>query len=559
MANSIGQAYVQILPTTKDFGSNLARELSGDSGVEKSGKSLGGKLIKGLTMAGIGTAIVKGFKSSLSEGGELQQNLGGTEAVFGKFADSLQEKANSAYKNMGMSASEYMATANKMGSLFQGSGLSQKKSLDMTANAMQRAADVASVMGIDTQMAMESIAGAAKGNFTMMDNLGVAMNATTLQAYALEKGVNFNWKTASNAEKAEIAMQMFEERTKNMQGNFARESEQTLTGSLNAMKAVTQDLMGNLALGMDITPQISALLETGSAFLEKNLLPMIGNVITGLANNAGQLADTAVGLFNGIVTSILNSAPTLVGAGMTLITELGKGLIQSIPTLIPQVAKVVAEMAKTLTDPTSLSEMLTTAVDLLVALADGIDKAIPVVVGVLPIVIDNIVQALIKSAPKIILAIGKIIQKMVQTFKETNWSKIGDDIINGVVRGVESAKEKLLAKLRALGRKIAQTFKDVLKIGSPSKVMADLGKWIPIGLAVGIEKNTKFVSTAIDDMIHSAPLLSGNMTVSAQTSGYKSVDLYEAVRKGASEARPVVILNNRVLSRELKGMGVSFA
>ena len=50
---------------------------------------------------------------------------------------------------------------------------------------------MASVMGIDMEMAMESIAGAAKGNFTMMDNPSVAMNATTLEAYALEKGVNF--------------------------------------------------------------------------------------------------------------------------------------------------------------------------------------------------------------------------------------------------------------------------------------------------------------------------------------------------------------------------------
>lgn len=43
----------------------------------------------------------------------------------------------------------------------------------------------------------------------MMDNLGVAMNATTIEAYALEKGINFKWNTASQAEKSEMAMQMF--------------------------------------------------------------------------------------------------------------------------------------------------------------------------------------------------------------------------------------------------------------------------------------------------------------------------------------------------------------
>ena len=67
---------------------------------------------------------------------------------------------------------------------------------------MQRAADMASVMGIDMQVALDSVAGAAKGNFTMMDNLGVAMNATNIEAYALAKGLDFTWKTATQAEKS---------------------------------------------------------------------------------------------------------------------------------------------------------------------------------------------------------------------------------------------------------------------------------------------------------------------------------------------------------------------
>ena len=67
---------------------------------------------------------------------------------------------------------------------------------------------MASVMGIDMQMALDSVAGAAKGNFTMMDNLGVAMNATNIEAYALAKGLDFTWATATQAEKAEVAMQM---------------------------------------------------------------------------------------------------------------------------------------------------------------------------------------------------------------------------------------------------------------------------------------------------------------------------------------------------------------
>ena len=250
---------------------------------------------------------------------ELQQNLGGTEAVFGEFAKNIQSTASEAYKNMGMSASDYMATANKMGALFQGSGLEQQKSLELTAQAMQRAADVASVMGLDTSAAMESIAGAAKGNFTMMDNLGVAMNATTLQAYALEKGINFDWNTADNATKAELAMQMFFDRTEQYAGNFARESSETLSGSMNAVKAAFSDLLGNLSLGNDITPSLEALKSTVTVFAQNNLVPALGNIISG-----------AVPILADLITGLL---PELASAALMLVDQIGAGLAEKFPQL----------------------------------------------------------------------------------------------------------------------------------------------------------------------------------------------------------------------------------
>jgi len=251
----------------------------------------------GAVVAAAATAV----KSAIPLGMELEQNLGGTEAVFGEYAESVQTLAETAYKNMGLSASDYMATANKMGSLFQGSGLKQVRAMELSTQAMQRAADVASVMGIDTSMAMESIAGAAKGNFTMMDNLGVAMNATTLSAYALEKGINFKWNTASNAEKAELAMQMFFERTEQYAGNFAREANSTLAGSFGRMKTNIQDILAKMALGQDIKPSLENLQESVLAFAH-NIVPAIVDIlnqlpdlVSGVLSTVGPVIEQALG------------------------------------------------------------------------------------------------------------------------------------------------------------------------------------------------------------------------------------------------------------------------
>ena len=120
------------------------------------------------TSVGVAATALTGLVGkSVQAAGELEQQIGGTEAVFGEFADMVQNKAAGAFEKMGVSANDFMATANKMGALMQGSGIGIEESMDLSTKAMQRAADVASIMGIDLNSAMESIAGAAKGNFTI--------------------------------------------------------------------------------------------------------------------------------------------------------------------------------------------------------------------------------------------------------------------------------------------------------------------------------------------------------------------------------------------------------
>jgi hypothetical protein len=115
----------------------------------------------------VSTALAGLVMKSVNMAGDLEQQIGGTEAVFGEFATTVQDKAAKAFDQMGVSANDFMATANKMGALMQGSGISVEDSMDLSTKAMQRAADVASIMGIDINDAMNSIAGAAKGNFTI--------------------------------------------------------------------------------------------------------------------------------------------------------------------------------------------------------------------------------------------------------------------------------------------------------------------------------------------------------------------------------------------------------
>lgn len=239
-----------------------------------------GNIAGKLAALGIGKLI----SDSIMGGGELEQQLGGVEVVFKSHADSMKEAAASAAENMGLSESAYLASANKMGALFKGSGFDIAYAADMSQQAMQRAADVASIMGVDVSSAMEAVTGAAKGNFTMMDNLGVAINDTTLQAYAQEKGLG---KLETTQQKVGAAMQMFLDKTEYAAGNYSREND-TFSGSLTTLRAEFENLTADL--GTTLLPTATALVSAARSGLEL-ISPMVISLGEGLNSVMQYLMD----------------------------------------------------------------------------------------------------------------------------------------------------------------------------------------------------------------------------------------------------------------------------
>ena len=75
---------------------------------------------------------------------------------------------------------------------------------------------------------------------------------------------------------------------------------------------------------------------------------------------------------------------------------------------------------------------------------------------------------------------------------------IGSNIVDGIWSGISSGWSWLKDKVSNLASSLYESAKNALGINSPSKVFADeVGKWIPAGIAVGVDKNAK---TAIDSV-----------------------------------------------------------
>lgn len=550
--SSLGKAYVQIVPSADGIAGSITKVLKGES--SSAGESAGSNIVSKIKDALTNSKIRDALLTTLNLGAELEQNLGGTEAVFGEFATSIQETATEAYKNMGLSASDYMATANKMGSLFQGSGVSQERSLELTSSAMQRAADVASVMGIDATMAMESIAGAAKGNFTMMDNLGVAMNATSLEAYALEKGMkNFSYSSASTAEKAELAMQMFMERTAQYAGNYAKEAEGTYSGSFEAMKAAASNVLGNLALGEDITPSLKALVKTTVTFVSKNLVPAVLNVIKALPSGIIVLVkELAENLKELIGQSSIEFSSELFSSGIQMIVNLANGIFSGLPKALTSIGNILTSICESIM--AALPELLEQGKNLIFGLAQGIWENLPEILLTISSVMGNLLYGiashlpevlqkgieiifelaagLIKAIPDLIIKLPEIMNAMEEKFMEFDWQGLGWDIISGIAQGIVNGVGSVINAAVEAAKGIYNAVAGFFDVHSPSKKFEWIGLMNDKGLAKGtlggigeIESATEKVMNAISKPFDTTLTLSTAANMPTSLSGLSSIGM----------------------------------
>lgn len=562
----IGTATVRVAPNMTGIQSKIAAGFKGSAGPATA--ALGGEVNKnsgpfqsalgklgGIAKVG-GIAIAGGIAAGaagiaaltgkmLLQGAALEQQLGGSEAVFETYAKDVQKVAQDAYKNMGLSQNEFLQGANKMGSLYQGAGISVQKSMEMSTQSIQRATDVASIMGIDTTMALESVTAMAKGNFTMMDNLGVAMNDTALNAYALEKGIGKTTAQMSMAEKTGLATQLFMEKTAKFAGNYAKENE-TLSGSLNTTKKAFDDFMSG---GGDIGNFVDSLIKTIEIAVPKivEILPKIvnglGKVLSGivpvlakalpvlipaLINAVQSLLNALITALPSVIDTLLKALPMFISAFVQLFLALLKALPQILQIISAALPQIIDAIVVGLTSPESLTAIILGAVELFTALITAIPIVINALVKAVPVIVKNIIttltsrefisamtnagvqlmKATITGLVSMVAEVAKAVWKILGVIKETlgweNLKRVGADMVKGMWQGISDTTGWIMDKIKGFGSSVLNGIKSFFGIGSPSKVFAGIGVDLNRGLAQGIYASTGLVTKSIDNMSNEA-------------------------------------------------------
>ncbi len=573
-------------PATKALGAEVNRNKGGfQSAIRGLGKiaKVGGIAIASGLAVGIAGLAALTAKAVMS-GAELEQQLGGSEVVFGEFAEAIQAKSKTAFKEAGLSQAEFLQGANKMGSLFKGSGLTMEQSMEATTAAIQRASDVASIMGITTQEALDAVTGAAKGNFTMMDNLGVTMNITSLEAAALESGLGKTYAQMNQGEKMLLAQEVFMKGSADAAGNYAKENK-TLSGSLNTTKKAFDNVMSGEG---DVGDFVESLVNTLEIAVPK-IVEIVPKLVTGisatlnalvpaLANALPVLVPALINAVVGLINALVDALPTVVGVLLKALPVLIDAFIElfmAILLALPEIVKIVAEAIPTivdalvdgLTSPESLNALIMGTVELLLAIIEAIPIILPALASATPLIVRNIIKTLTSreflsnmkdAGVRLIMAVisglgslmsdvwkvaSDIFKQISKVLSVDNLIAVGKNLVEGLWEGISSMAQWVKDKISGFAQDVLDGIKSFFGISSPSKVFAGIGVNLNEGLAKGLGSSAGMVLNEVDKMSNEVLANMAQPTVNASAAFSGAPGLSSGLAGGSVNNQTVNIDN----------------
>lgn len=421
MSNIIGEVEYLVKLNTKDLKSGVSDAKASISSIGDGASDSEGKL-SALAVAGkaglavvataatsAATAIVGIGKAALDSYADFEQFSGGAELIFGEEVGKNLAEQSMQFANIGLNANNYLSTMNKLGPAMINATGDQAKAVEILNQSLTDQRDIVTATGADAEMVSRAFEGLARNNFTMLDNLQLGIKPTQEGMIELINKTGVAGKAIKSLDEVSLD-QMYDAIHKtveefNIAGNAARESSQTISGSIDAVKASWENVLTSLASGDNeaISGVISTLVENlGNAF--RNISAILPAIVEGI-----------VQLIQELVPIILEQIPILLQQLLPGILQATISLVQSIVQALPQILSslvaIVIELVKILTAPENLQMLLQAGFQLLFGIIEAIPQIITALLEALPDIIENLITYL--TDPK---TIEMVIKAGVQLF-----------------------------------------------------------------------------------------------------------------------------------------------
>ena len=426
--------------------------------------SIGGALGVAFGAAEIIRGIYQIGKAAVEAYADYEQLVGGVEKIFDEMDTSeiLNDAAN-AYKTLNLSANDYLETINSVGAAFA-STMGDKAGYETAKRGMQAISDFASGTGksVDELMAKYQAITRSAGTYqSIADQFSGILPATSADFLEQAQAAGFlseNYKKLTDVPIAEYqaaVTAMLEKGTADLglAGNTAAETANTISGSIAAMKAAWQNFLTGLADPDADLDQLTDNLTDTVIQVAKNLLPVIGRVAWSLLKALGTKLVEGYYMLNQLIYSKLVELFQFIGNWIM-------GKIGEVRNFFETLKNVI--------------------VGVFVALGASIKQSFT-----------NAVNAIMSAWSGIISFFTGIWNGIKNVFGNVRdqFVKIGENILLGIRDGILGAIGKVTSAVRGVVDTIKNAFTNpkALNERSPSKWGFEVGRYVGLGVALGIE------------------------------------------------------------------------
>ncbi|MFY0830652.1 tape measure protein [Enterococcus faecium] len=244
-------------------------------------------------------------------------------------------------------------------------------------------------------------------------------------------------------------------------------------------------------------------------------------LIQGIISILPQLVAAAIQITIALVNALISALPQLISAGIKLIVALVDGVISVLPQLVSAAIQLMAALFKALVS--AIPQLLSAGVQLINALIRGIlsllgqllSAGARLITGLLSTIaqflgqmvnaganlIRNLVSGILSVIGSVTSAVSNIGNSIIDILSGIDLFEIGSNIIQGLINGIGSMVGAVASKISEVAGNIKDKITGALGIHSPSRWMRDyVGKFIPQGIAVGIEEDAKSAYSAMNKL-----------------------------------------------------------
>lgn len=391
MANTeVGSAYVTIYPQTDgNFSKQVGKTMGDNIGSGLSAKAVAiGNIISNVAM-NAASAIGEQMSTAFSNYANYEQLVGGVEKIFDQAnIAGILDDAQQAYKNLNMSANEYLESINQTGAAFAQT-MGDQKGYETAKTGMQAISNYASGTGRNISELNEKFAlitRATSSYQSIADQFSGILPATSADFLAQAQAAGFlsgEYKKLTDvpvAEYQEAVSKMLEKGVADMglAGNTAHESTETITGSLAMLGAAWTNFTTELGKdSADIPTRAAELVDSIVAVVQNiapRLLTFAQNLFAALPTLYEQLAPYIQQFIDMAAQFIEEHQPEIQAASAFLFDGIKTALKEVVKLAIQALGEFIKEVIVTF--PEWFPQLLQAAGELFLAIIEGLVNGI---------------------------------------------------------------------------------------------------------------------------------------------------------------------------------------